>query len=307
MNQPNFPRILSGIVGLGLVLGTACSFIVEFQECRTTADCEGRGEPLTCSEESSCIGTKEFPVCDSRQVCADAFGGDFLCGSDGVCISALTDECTRVVWPEGVGRDKVVFVGSLIPVSEPYDAITVPLQNAIELAIDDFNQTTVLPGGRKVAWIACDDRGLVDVAERAAKHLANDVGAPAIIGPIFSEEVLQIAESITVPAGTLMISPTASNSTISNLDDNNLVWRTIPSDVYQSSAIADRIFLDLDPKPANVVVLIKDDAYGNGLAERIVPELEVGAAVKVIAYQDPTSFSSEAALLSAYGLVISGA
>ncbi len=304
MKQPNFARIVSGM-GLGLVLG-ACSFVVEFEECRTSADCEGTGEPLTC-DEGVCIGTQDFPTCTSHQVCATAFGSDFLCGSQGVCISALTDECTRVVWPEGVSRDKVVFIGSLIPVSPPYDAITVPLQNAIELAINDFNQTTVLPGGRRIAWIACDDRGLVDVAERAAKHLAVDVAVPAIIGPIFSEEVLQIADSITVPAGTLLISPTASNSTISNLDDNNLVWRTIPSDVYQSSAIADRILLDLDPKPASVVVLVKDDAYGNGLVERIVPDLESSTAVKVIAYDDPTSYSSEADLLSAYGLVISGA
>lgn len=312
MTYPNLARLVTrlapGLIAAGAAAGLSCSLIVDFPECRTHADCAGANEPLACSAEQTCVTADEFPDCDSHQVCADAFGDDYLCGTSSTCISALTEECTRVVWPEGVSRDKVVFIGSLIPVSPPYDAITVPLQNAIELAIDDFNDTTLLPGGRKVAWIACDDQGQSEIAVTAARHLVEEVGAPAIIGPTFSEEVLHVAEEVTIPGGTLLISPTGSNKTITDLDDKGLVWRTIPSDVYQASALRDRLLLDLDPKPENIVILSKDDTYGNGLADDIVPALLSGASkVTTYRYADPTSFASEEELLSAYGSAIAGA
>jgi len=302
------PSLITGLITVGAVAGLSCSLILDFPECRSHADCEGAGQPLACSAEQTCVTADEFPACDSHQVCADAFGDDFLCSTSSTCISALTEECTGVVWPEGVSRDKVVFIGSLIPISPPYDAITVPLQNAVDLAIDDFNDTTLLPGGRKVAWIACDAQGQAGLAVRAAEHLVEEVGAPAIIGPIFSEEVLRVAEEVTIPGGTLLISPTASNKMITDLNDRGLVWRTIPSDVYQASAIRDRILVDLDPKPEKIVVLNKDDAYGNGLADEVVPRLIEGASeVANYRYADPTSFASQEDLLSAYGSAIASA
>src|SRR5690606_18405707 len=124
-------------------------------------------------------------------------------------------------WPEGASRDKVVFLGSIIPVNPPYDAITVPLQNAINLAVEDFNTTTELQGGRKVAWVVCDDGGRSDNAVAAAKHLTETLGAPAIIGPVFSESVLKIAQDVTIPAGAFVITPTASSEQLTTLGDKN--------------------------------------------------------------------------------------
>ncbi|MCB9705617.1 MAG: ABC transporter substrate-binding protein [Myxococcales bacterium] len=292
----------------GLVLGgAACSFIVDFQECRTHADCAGADQPLACSADHRCVTAAELPPCASHQECADAFGDDYVCGVSSQCISALTDECTSITWPKGVDHDQVVFVGSMIPVSPPYDAITVPLENAIELAVADFNATASLPGDRKIAWIACDDRGVADLAVNVATHLTEEIGVPAIIGPVFSEEVLRVATEVTVPAGTFLITPTASNKAITTLDDKDLVWRPIPSDVYQSSAIRDRILVDLDPKPANLVILTKDDAYGNGILEDISAPLAAAISVTALRYPDPTSFASEDELLSAYSLVLAAA
>ncbi|MCA9660511.1 MAG: ABC transporter substrate-binding protein [Myxococcales bacterium] len=309
---PTYSRALKRAGALGIAAAAAslaaCSFIADFQECRTHADCKGADEPLACSAENTCVGVDDFPTCDSHQTCADAFGDDFLCGTAGKCISAVTAACPSIAWPEGVSRDKVVFLGSMIPVSPPYDAITMPLQNAIELAVEDFNSTTALPGGRKVAWLACDDRGISDVAVEAATHLVDEVGVQAIVGPLFSEEVLRVAKEVTIPAGAFLISPTASNKTITDLADDGLVWRTIPSDIYQSSAIRDRVLVDLDPKPASMVILAKDDIYGDGIIEDTVPGLEAGGLqMTVIRYADPTSFASDAELLNAYSLVVAGA
>src|SRR5690606_29904521 len=108
-------------------------------------------------------------------------------------------------------------------------------------------------------------------AQASLTHLSETVGAPVVIGPIFSELVLGLAEQAKT-SGTLMISPTATAKTITDLDDDGLVWRTIPSDVYQANALADRL-LALDPAPAKVALVYKDDAYGTLLHNDAVTRL----------------------------------
>ena len=62
----------------------------------------------------------------------------------------------------------------------------------------------------------------------------------AIIGPIFSESVIEVAEKVTIDRGVFLISPTASSKELSSLSDKGLVWRTISSDIYQASALVER-------------------------------------------------------------------
>src|SRR5690606_39203203 len=143
-------------------------------------------------------------------------------------------ECQELHWPAGKPQDKVVFVGSLMSTKPPFDTLVVPLQNAVQLAVEDFNANTDLPGAVKIAWLGCDDGAKLETASAALAHLSDTVGAPVVIGPIFSELVLALAEQAKT-SGTLMITPTATAKTISTLEDDGLVWRTIPSDVYQAS------------------------------------------------------------------------
>ncbi|MEZ4454537.1 MAG: ABC transporter substrate-binding protein [Nannocystaceae bacterium] len=288
-----------------LTLGSpACSFSLDFPQCRNKDDCDkGDDGPVqTCAENHRCVDATDLP-CESNEACAADFGDDFVCGVDKTCVNALSAECRAVHWPSDTSRDKVVFVGSIIPVNPPYDAITVPLQNAIDLAVGDFNTTTELQGGRKVAWVECDDGGRPDKAVDAAKHLTGTLGAPAILGPVFSEAVLKIAQDVTIPADTFVITPTASSEQITTLNDKNLVWRTVPSDVYQTSALRDYI-LALDPLPASLVILAKDDAYGNGILAGLVDPVGVLPKVGAFRYPDPTSFATGEELLASYGAII---
>lgn len=291
--------LAGSLAGLG-----ACSFSLDWPQCRNKEDCDQGGDapPQTCNEEQRCVPTADLP-CTSNEACAEDFGDDYVCGVGERCISALTEECRAVHWPEGTSRDKVVFMGSIIPVNPPYDAITVPLQNAINLAVEDFNDTTELQGGRKVAWVECDDGGRPDKAVAAATHLTAELGAPAILGPVFSEAVLKIAQEVTIPAGAFVITPTASSEQLTTLSDDNLVWRTVPSDVFQASAIRDYI-LGLDPLPESLVILAKDDAYGNGILAGILDPVGGLPMVNALLYPDPTSFASTEDLLSSYGQII---
>lgn len=233
---------------------------------------------------------------------------DQRCGTDDTCVSLLSEDCTILEYPSGgFDRDTIVFLGSIMPSGAPFDALVVPLQNAVQLAIEDFNNITSLPGDRQIAWVGCQSTAGASVAEDAARHLVDVVGAPAIIGPVFSESVIQVAEQVTVPGNTFIITPTGSAELITGLADENLVWRVTPSDVYQAEAIRDRIVDSVDPDHARLLVLAKDDAYGNGLFSALqaglvtdLPDVEIFFST----YDNPASFKTQEQLLSSYGAVL---
>lgn len=245
--------------------------------------------------------------CALNSECEMALGDGHLCIA-GSCISALTEDCTTLKWPSKGSHDKVVLIGSTMPISEPFASLTVPLQNAVQLAIEDYNATTDLPGGNKIAWIACDDRGSVDRALAIAQHLTGTLQIQALVGPLFSEQVIEVATQVNVPAGVFTITPTATAKSITALADNNLVWRPIASDVYQANALADRVLALTNPVAAKVAMLGKDDAYGNGIisdvTKRLSPLLKAG--FKTWAYPDPTTMTADE-IKAAYALILGDA
>lgn len=259
-------------------------------------------DPETTVDTSSSESTTGPTGCTLNSECEM----DQRCGPAGACVELLTSECQEIVWPSD--RDNVVFIGSIMPTGQPFTNLVQPLENAVQLAIEDFNEETTLQGDRRVAWIRCDDTAGIDASTAAATHLVEEVGVAAIVGPIFSETALSIANAVTIPGGTFLISPTASAMSLASLDDDDLVWRTIPGDVYQSNAIVDR-FRDLDMAGGvdNLLILAKDDAYGNGVLAAILTDLEADLpSVTQDTYPNPTMFASQDELLAAYGAVLAG-
>jgi branched-chain amino acid transport system substrate-binding protein len=252
--------------------------------------------------------------CERTNDCVAAFDEGHVCGPAGVCASLVSEQCPQVARPTGVDPENIVYVGSLLPTSPPFDSTFVPLQNAVQLAIEDFNTVATLPEGGKVGWIGCDSRALVDDALEAARYLVEDIGVPAIVGPAFSDPVIDVAQQLGIPNQTFIISPTASAVVVGEFEDEGLVWRTISSDAYQAAALADRLPL-LDPLPSRVLILAKNDAYGNGLLEAMRPQLQEAldtargpklpaAAIASLVYDDPATFESTNELLSSYGQLI---
>ncbi len=274
----------------------------------STGDTGSTG-PVSGSEssttETSSSGTDTGVVaCALNTECEAALGDGFLC-IEGTCISALSDECQQLIWPSQGSHDKVVLLASIIPASPPFDAITVPLQNAVQLAIEDYNRTTDLPGGRHVAWLACDDGGQGDKAIAAAQHLTGTLKVAAIIGPVFSEQVIDVATQVTIPAGTFLITPSATSKQITTLVDDNLVWRPIASDVYQANALADRTIALM---PGRVAMLGKADAYGKGIISDVTKVVNpvLGAKFKSFEYPDPVSMTPQE-IQAAYAQILTNA
>jgi ABC-type branched-subunit amino acid transport system substrate-binding protein len=273
----------------------------EAESTTVSLDSTSDGGTTTTGQTSEDSSTGPLVECTLNSECND----DQRCSSAGFCANLLSPECNILQWPED-GHDDVVFLGSIMSTSGIFANLVQPLENAFQLAVEDFNEVTAgLQDGSKIAWVGCDATPGVDAAVAAAEHLRDNVEAPAIVGPIFSEQVREVAEQVTVPAGMFVISPTASAPSLSNFDDDNLVWRVTPNDVYQGNALIDRFVGDLSPAPERMLVLNKDDSYGNELRDLIQTDLFNNVpTVHFDSYPPPETFATQEDLLDAYGDII---
>lgn len=288
------------VPSVGLVLG--CSVVLDFPQCVEDVDCtNAEGAELVC-RDNACVEPipPDTVSCSADAECQLQFDQNVVCGTAGVCESLQTERCELKIRPDG-GPDDVVYIGSVLPRTGTYAAMGVPLENAVQLAVEDWNSATRLPGDRRVAWVACDSQGRPEEAAAATRELVG-AGVTAIIGPALSEEAVPMA-NITAPAGVLLVSPTASARVLAQLNDEGLVWRITGNDAVQAAGIADRI-ADLDPVPQRVVALVKNDLYGNTLIDDLAPRLSgvvPDGGLGTLLYSDIDSFADTDALLSEYG------
>lgn len=280
----------------------------------TTGDPTSDSDPTTDSSDTDTdtdATDTDITGCTQNTDCST----DQRCGPDNICLELLSAECQQLQYPEDdFDRNSVVFLGSIMPTGGAFEDLVQPLENAVQLAIEDFNDNTSLQGDRQVAWVACDSTTGTDAATAAATHLTTNVGVPAIVGPVFSESVLAVAQDVTIDNEVFLLTPTATATSITELDDNDLVWRTISPDTYQANGIIDRMLERraeaAETNLARLLVLAKDDAYGTGLLGAIQTPLEdglPGVEIHFATYENPAIFDNQEDLLASYGATIAGA
>ncbi|AVR89976.1 ABC transporter substrate-binding protein [Thauera aromatica] len=166
-----------------------------------------------------------------------------------------------------------VRIGLLGGISGPIAAMAPPMIQASQLAAAQINeQGGILKGGRLelvVGDSACNPQNATDAATKAV----NIDRILASVGPHCSGAVLAAANSVTVPAGVLMVTPSATSPEVSRIADKDLVFRTVPSDDYQGRALARTLKARGITK---VAVAYLNNDYGKGLAEAFKAEFEAG-------------------------------
>ncbi len=89
-------------------------------------------------------------------------------------------------------------------------------------------------------------------------------GAVAMVGPVCSGVTLRVARSVTIPAGVVLLSVASASSLITQLDDQDLVFRTAPSDALKGTSLA-RVAHEMGVR--SVAVSHASDAYNTGVAQ----------------------------------------
>jgi len=96
-----------------------------------------------------------------------------------------------------------------------------------------------------------------------AEALVN-AGFPMVCGALSSEVTIQVANNVAIPGGVTQCSPASTSPRITGLEDNDLVFRTPPTDALQGVLLAQIASERLGVSSASTLFL--NNAYGQGLA-----------------------------------------
>ena len=192
-----------------------------------------------------------------------------------------------------------ITVGSAAAVTGPIAELVVAIVDARNLAASHVNEQGGLLGGDTYRLVLgdsqCDPKAAVDVGAK----LVNVEQAVAVIGPNCSGATNGMAQSVTIPAGVVMLSDTATAPSISDLADNDLVFRVAPSDAYQGRSLAEHAW-ELGYR--KLAVTYANDDYNSGLAGVFAAAFtELGGTITGNEAHEPSraSYRAELATLAA--------
>jgi serine/threonine-protein kinase len=157
------------------------------------------------------------PRCAGHRACAEALGVPAVCGPSGACAALETTGCRTLAEPGDLGADETIWLGAMFPLTgraaTTYGEASV---RAVDLARRDFvgalGGLPPLGAGtrrRPVAIVACDDS---EDARRAAEHLVERIGVPAVLGFGRSRDVVELTPSYFLPHSVLALAANTASA-----------------------------------------------------------------------------------------------
>lgn len=178
-----------------------------------------------------------------------------------------------------------VKLGFLADVSGPIAGFAGPMVDSANLAIDHVNaQGGILDGGTLSSVIG-DSACSADAAAPAADRLVNSEQVTAIFGGMCTDGTVVGATTAAIAGNVVMVSPASSAPTVAELDDNDLVYRTVVSDAFQGVRAAELLLAE---GITEVGVTYVNNDYGNGLANQFSDAFTAGggSVLASVAHED---------------------
>ena len=163
-------------------------------------------------------------------------------------------------------------------------------ENAAKLAITHINDAGGVLG-EPVELVVGDSGTTPDIGVSEARRLVDVEGVHAIVGSLASGVTLAVAESVTIPSNILQISPASTSPALTDVADDDLLFRTPISDAAQGLVLG-KLVEDLGF--TKVCTMYVNNAYGQGLSENFTDAFtgEVTAQISHTA-ETATTYLSE--------------
>lgn len=155
-----------------------------------------------------------------------------------------------------------VKIGALIPMTGDLQAYGGPCLNGVKLAVDDINAQGGLLG-KKLEIKVGDTQTKPQAGIDAAQKLVSVENVFGIVGALSSGVTIPTSQSASMVAHVPQVSPASTSPVITTLDDNDYLFRTVPSDAFQGVALAEVI---KEAGYKNMATLYVNNDYGEGLA-----------------------------------------
>ena len=161
-----------------------------------------------------------------------------------------------------------VKIAALYAESGPVSEIAEAIAEAKRVAVETINADGIGIVGRGLISIDTIDTGCdpTKTEDSLNAYLKNN-DPEILLGPTCSTSAVKVIEQVTIPDNILTISSSASYPLLSTIEDNDLFFRTIPSDIQQSTSIANYL---LSKNIREIILLYGDDNYNSTLAQNFL-------------------------------------
>ncbi len=167
--------------------------------------------------------------------------------------------------------EEVIKIGGLFSLTGALSPYGPPIADAAKLAVKHINEA----GGvlsTKLEFVVRDTGTAPAMGRDAAAKLLEIDKVPAIIGAL-SSGVTVAASSIAIAGEVVQISPASTSPMLTDLEDNDYVFRTCVSDALQGVVQA-TLAINLGYKTVSVIYV--NNPYGKGLADVFKENFEAG-------------------------------
>ena len=206
-------------------------------------------------------------------------------------------------------QDDPVKLGILLGFTGPIESMVAEMGPAAEAAIAEVNEAGTLLGGVPVEGVRADTACIDNaVATSAAERLIGE-DIDGIVGGDCSGVTGAVLQNVAIPNGMVMISPSATSPALSTVEDEDLFFRTAPSDAREGEVMAQDV---MDRGFESVAVTYTNNDFGKGQSDSFVQNYEaLGGEVTIVAAHEDgkADYSAEVGALASAGgdiLVVAG-
>ena len=197
------------------------------------------------------------PRCVSARGCSAELGKPARCRPDGRCAALGSDLCTVDAEQAVIDDDATIWIGTMFPTDHKqklYQEFGTSAQKATSLAMRELRS---IAGGvvtrkgstRPVGLVACRD---AEEPAKAARHLVDEVGVPAVIGFGSSKSVVDLTTSLFLKNDVLVIPSLNTSAIIGSIPHPGgaprLVWRTTANTTTRVEALAALMSAYIEPE-----------------------------------------------------------
>ncbi|WP_292833348.1 ABC transporter substrate-binding protein [Microbacterium sp.] len=192
-------------------------------------------------------------------------------------------------------EDLTLKIGSVLPQTGSLAFLGPPEEAGALLAVNEVNEAAK---GLTVDFTPGDSGDADNKAFETTVPKLQNAGVSAMIGAAASGVTKLFLDS-NVAAGIVTFSPANTSPDFTTWEDDNLYWRTAPSDLLQGEVLGNLIAED---GHKNIGIIYQNDAYGTGLfgVVKEVFEASGGTVVAEASYNDgDSSFDAQVATVTA--------
>ncbi|WP_076429704.1 ABC transporter substrate-binding protein [Haladaptatus litoreus] len=160
------------------------------------------------------------------------------------------------------GQNREVKVGILLPETGDLGSVGSEMIQAAKLPVQQVNDA----GISVTVDSQVEDSQTTKQASLSGANALVSAGYPAICGPASSGNYIPVSKQVFTKQSIVGCSPSSTALTVTNLEDNDYVFRTAPSDLLQGQVMAQVAAERLSGKTAST--LFVNNSYGQQLSEK---------------------------------------